>query len=499
MKTLLLLLLSVSVWAAPEDVFTAIRTNDLGALKKADVMVRDRRGNTPLQYAAGFGTVEAMRLLLDAGAEVNARNGFEATPLIWAAGNVPKARLLIERGADVNAKTRQGRTPLMVAAACSECSEIVRLLLSKGADAKAQDSVIGTALSIAAENGNTESVRLLLNVGVDSKQALGGGITPLHLAIYNCDLAAAKLLLAKGADVNVKNTFSGRVKFGAIMLVGLTPLHIAAPYCGVEMVDTLLAAGAGVDLRDVRDMTPLMLAVASETQDAAVVRRLLRAGADVNAKSAAGESPLDWARKFNDKAVLSLLTAAGAKEAAKFDAPKRPPAEARTIAAAVEIATTLLQKSATEFHRQSGCVGCHHQPIAVMAATAAKRPGSEEFVKQMSTAFASSQDSLMQRFDPPGGGDGQGYTILALHGAGYAPDSITDTIAVHTRGDAARGRQLACRRRVAVPRPGERDRAHGPGHADVAGVRSSRDEIRVRSPHRQSPRLGSRGPAEDKR
>jgi ankyrin repeat protein len=54
LKTLLFLLLSVSVWAAPEDVFSAIRSNDLGALKKADVNVRDRRGNTPLQYAAGF-------------------------------------------------------------------------------------------------------------------------------------------------------------------------------------------------------------------------------------------------------------------------------------------------------------------------------------------------------------------------------------------------------------------------------------------------------------
>jgi ankyrin repeat protein len=432
LKTLLFLLLSVSVWAAPEDVFSAIRSNDLGALKKADVNVRDRRGNTPLQYAAGFGTAEAIRLLLDGGADVNSRNGFEATPLIWAAGNLAKTRLLIERGADVNARTRQGRTALMVAAACNGCSESVRLLLAKGADAKALDTGRATALTLAAENGDAESIRLLLEAGADPKQANGGGMTPLHLAIYNCDLASAKLLLAKGADVNVKNTFSGNVKFGAIMLVGLTPLHIAAPYCGVEVVDTLLAAGAAIDPRDVRDMTPLMLAVASETQNAAVVRRLLRGGADVNAKSAAGESSLDWARKFNHKPVLSLLTAAGAKETAKFETPHRPAAQARTIKAAVETATTLLQRATTEFQRQSGCVGCHHQPIAVMATSAAKLPGSDEFVKQISTQFASSQDSLMQRFDPGGGADAEGYFILALHSTGYAPDSITDTIAVHT-------------------------------------------------------------------
>ena len=78
--------------------------------RSADVTVHDRRGNTPLMYAAAFGSVEAVRLLIDAGADVNARNGFDATPLIWAAGNLAKARLLLEHGADVNAHTnRAGR------------------------------------------------------------------------------------------------------------------------------------------------------------------------------------------------------------------------------------------------------------------------------------------------------------------------------------------------------------------------------------------------------
>ena len=56
------------------------------------------------------------------------------------------------------------------------------------------------------------------------------------------------------------------------------------------MVDALIEAGADVNAKDIRGMTPLMLGVASETQDAAIVRRLVHAGADVNAKSTAGES-----------------------------------------------------------------------------------------------------------------------------------------------------------------------------------------------------------------
>src|SRR5690349_7530026 len=108
--------------AAPaEDIFQAIRNDHLGAVKGADVKLRDRRGNTPLMYAAGFGSVDSVRLLLQAGADVNARNGFEATPLMWAASNAEKVRLLVEKGADINAHSRQGRTALMIAAACDGC------------------------------------------------------------------------------------------------------------------------------------------------------------------------------------------------------------------------------------------------------------------------------------------------------------------------------------------------------------------------------------------
>jgi ankyrin repeat protein len=57
-----------------------------------------------------------VRLLLDAGANANAKNAFDATALLWAARDGAKAHLLIERGADVNAQSKQGRTPLMLAA-----------------------------------------------------------------------------------------------------------------------------------------------------------------------------------------------------------------------------------------------------------------------------------------------------------------------------------------------------------------------------------------------
>jgi ankyrin repeat protein len=414
------------------DVFRAIRDNQVAALKGADLTVRDRRGNTPLLYAASFGSVEAVRALVAAGADVNARNAFDLTPLIGSASNLEKVRILVEHGADVNAKTKQGRTALMIAAACDGCSEVVKLLLAKGADAKVKDTGGATALALAADASDNETLRLLLAAGAEAQTVDSGGVTPLIHSAMNCNTEAAKLLLAKGADVNAKVTFAGKVKFGDIQLVGLTPLSIASAYCRPELIDTLIAAKADVNSRDVRGMTPLMIAVSSEMQDAAIVRRLVHAGADVNAKSKAGEAPLDWVRKFGDRDVVSMLTAEGAHEAAQFAAPVRPEMKARSVKEAVDAATALLERTSREFFTQSGCVGCHHQVMTAWAAAAAKRASAMEFTKMIAAEFASSQDRLLQRFDPGGGNDGEGYDAIAMHAAGYQPDAITDALAVHT-------------------------------------------------------------------
>jgi len=115
---------------SPDELMQLIRNNDLTALKShlakgADVNAHDARGTTLLMQAAGFGTVDAVKLLLAGGAGVNAKNQFEMTPLLFGAANHEKARLLIEKGADVNAKSKAGRTPLIIAAACDGCAPSV--------------------------------------------------------------------------------------------------------------------------------------------------------------------------------------------------------------------------------------------------------------------------------------------------------------------------------------------------------------------------------------
>src|ERR1035441_9784815 len=163
-----------------DEMIQAIRNNDLASLKTrlaqgVDVNSRDRRGSTLLMHAAALGSPEAVKLLLDNGADPNAKNDLEATALILGAGNAEKARLLVEKGADVNAHSKLGRTPLMIAASCDGCAGTVKLLLDQGADPKAADKQGKTALHEAAEADNSESVRLLLAKGAGADSADSGG------------------------------------------------------------------------------------------------------------------------------------------------------------------------------------------------------------------------------------------------------------------------------------------------------------------------------------
>ena len=424
---------------AAEDPFQAIRENHLAALDGADLAARDRRDNTLLLYAAVFGSTDAVRKLLDRGADVNARNSFDGTALLYAAADEAKVRLLLARGAGVNAHTRQGRTPLMIAAACDGCSAVVKLLLEKGADPNARDTGGSTALELAAAAGDSESVRLLLAAGADARNSSLAGMTPLLGAVFNCDLPSIRLLLARGADPNAKITDAGTVKFGKIQLIGATPMLDSTAYCRGDVVQALVDARGDVDARDIRGMTPLMLGVASETQDAAIVRLLVHAGAVVNARSAAGETPLDWAARYGNPDVISILKAEGAHTAAASSAPVRPKGEPRSARAAVAAGAALLQRSAVEFFRQSGCVGCHHQAMTLLAVSAARAAGTKvdeaaagELSKMIAAEFTAGLWSRMQRFDPGGLADGQTYALLALAAAGHPRDEVTEAIALHT-------------------------------------------------------------------
>jgi len=117
--------------------------------------LRDDRGLTPLMWAARAGAIDAMAALIDGGADLNARDASSRwTPLLHAIHRQqPEAvRLLLDRGADPNAAAPRRLTPLMMAADDPDPAT-VRLLLAHGADARVLGPGGRTALTQAVSGG----------------------------------------------------------------------------------------------------------------------------------------------------------------------------------------------------------------------------------------------------------------------------------------------------------------------------------------------------------
>ena len=163
---------------------------------------QDAGGSTLLHHAAGFGTTATMKMLLEKGADVNARNRTGSTPLIWATGDVEKMRFLLKHGAAVDAQTTDGRASLYLAASQHDSDAAVRLLLDSGANPNLGTLVGRTPLMAAAGSGEAGAMRLLLDKGAKVSLASGSGSTALLDAAGSRNLEAVRLLLDKGADVN---------------------------------------------------------------------------------------------------------------------------------------------------------------------------------------------------------------------------------------------------------------------------------------------------------
>lgn len=114
-------------------------------------------------YAAFNGKTRVVKILIDAGADVNARDRTGSTTLMFAAsGPFPDTvALLLDRGAQINAiDGNEHFTPLMWAAAEGQ-AEVVALLLKRGADATLQDVDGDTAESFAAQKGHTAIIKII--------------------------------------------------------------------------------------------------------------------------------------------------------------------------------------------------------------------------------------------------------------------------------------------------------------------------------------------------
>jgi ankyrin repeat protein len=422
-----------------EKYYSSIRANDLAGLKSlldqgASPNTADNRQITPLMYAAEIGSVDAMKMLIDRGADVNAQNAFGSTALMWSVSEPAKVRLLLDHGAQVNTVAKSGRTGLIIAAFTNPSAEVVGLLLKKGAKVSVMDERHVTPLSAATFGNDTATVRLLLDAGADIEtQDTFIGLTPLMNAAGNRNVEAVKLLLAKGAKVNAVSKTEGlpKIPTGTVEFGGWTPLLMAAAFGPPEAVKTLLDAGAQINAQDYRGFTPLMLAVGTDRYDRQTVRMLMARGADLRPANHAGETALDWANKFGEAEVIRALGGSPKEPARPLKLSEEPP-DART---AVSRSIRLLEGTTDHFYHKAACFACHEQPPAEFAAAAARAkaiPVDEKASHERQTQITLSINAVqLEGAAALGGADNNLYSVEALVRDGYKPNHITDFLAAN--------------------------------------------------------------------
>ena len=185
----------------------------------AAVNGRDEQNSTALHWASDPEGIlkfregdhaACVRKLIAVGADVNALNGSQETPLYRAVFRSKIASILLEHGADPN-KGAMTRTPLISAAymggaGCAEAVRSMELLVDTGADVNAQDAGITNALAVAGVYGCPAMIEFLISHGAEVNAHFANGETPLGFMKRYETIAESSIFTRAGADVRSRNS-----------------------------------------------------------------------------------------------------------------------------------------------------------------------------------------------------------------------------------------------------------------------------------------------------
>jgi uncharacterized protein len=293
----------------------------------ADANAADASGDTVLMAAVRAGSPDAVRVLLDRGARANQTEPeLSHTPLMWAArtNNAEIMRMLLAAGAPVDAATRVGARPAVRPPGAGGGSHGVGIVRSgvppQGEQLPAPGGM--TPLLFAARDGRLDAAKLLLEAGAKINTPDPNGITPLLMAVTNNQLRVAGMLLDEGADPKAVDWYGRSPLWAAVEMRNLD-LRSSATENGVDreaamrLIGALIDKGADVNTRvkefpparrymlplgslewvDMTGQTPFIRA--AQSGDVPLMRLLLSKGADPKITTVNGTNALMTAAGVN--------------------------------------------------------------------------------------------------------------------------------------------------------------------------------------------------------
>lgn len=267
--------------------------------------------------------------LFGSGRSSSSINYDEAFLWLGATGSAEAVKNAIASGKNANEKDKDGKTALMYAAESNGDEEVLGVLIKAGANVSARNNKGNVALHFAAvnKNCNPKIIDTILNAGSLVDVRNNEGLTPLMRAVHTKFNNSMNInaLTSSGADVEATFEKDGGINpsNGMRVVLYLSVLAWAINSNNAENVRAVLEAGAYVNMRlETRGeingnfvsfySSPLITAVMMPGVNIEMLKLLLDAGADINAKDSAGFTALKFAKQNNDAEAAKVLEARGA-------------------------------------------------------------------------------------------------------------------------------------------------------------------------------------------
>lgn len=249
--------------------------------KNIEVPGKQMNKDTPLSYAALYGQADAIEILLEFGANVDARNSCGYTSIMVAAyeRHAEAVSKLLRGGANPNDEAGFSGSALLLASGVGERSvPTLRALIEGGANIKPKHPNGFTPIHNIAEFGSGDEMSYLIEQGCEADSPQWNGLTPLVIAIHKSNRECVRLLLDAGADRN------------RMITEGFRPVHFAAKCPNWQIMQMLLEKD-DVDVNAQTDGTrKTALHLAYEAKNTTVVKILRKAGADPNIRDTDGRT-----------------------------------------------------------------------------------------------------------------------------------------------------------------------------------------------------------------